>query len=74
MGTADSLRLISDRLKSDVLVVSCDLVSDVDLSGVLNIFRMHNAVISTLLFHPQPTENIIVPGPKSKNKPGRFIT
>lgn len=71
MGTADSLRLISDRLKSDVLILSCDLVSDVDLNGVLNVFRMHNALVATLLFHPQTSENIIIPGPKTKNKPGR---
>lgn len=73
MGTADSLRLISDRLKSDVLVISCDLVSDVNLSGVLDIFRRHNASVATLLFQPQTNENIIIPGPKSKHKPGRVF-
>lgn len=72
IGTADSLRLISDRLKSDVVVLSSDMVSDVDLGGVLNLFRMHNATLATLLFHPQPSENVILPGPKSKNKPGGF--
>lgn len=72
IGTADSLRLISDRLKSDVIVVSCDLVSDVNLSGVLDIFRRHNALVATLFFHPQHSENVIVPGPKSKHKQGKF--
>lgn len=70
MGTADSLRLISDKLKSDVIVVSCDFVSDVHLGGVLDTFRKHNASITTLLFHPQSAENMLVPGPKSKHKPG----
>lgn len=73
IGTADSLRLISDRLKSDVIVVSCDLVSDFNLSGVLDIFRRHNATLATLLFNSQPSENVIVPGPKSKHKQGKVI-
>lgn len=73
LGTADSLRLreVHEKLKSDVLVVSCDLVSDVNLRGVLNIFRKHDASVATLMFPSQSGEAVIVPGPKSKHKPGR---
>lgn len=73
VGTADSLRMISDRLKSDVLIVSCDLVSDVNLGGVLDVFRRHNASIASLLFHPQSGARVQIPGPKSKHKPGKFL-
>lgn len=71
LGTADSLRLISEKLKSDVLIVSCDLISNVNLQGVLDIFRTHNASVASLLVHPQQSETVIVPGPKSKHKPGK---
>ncbi|XP_030760439.1 translation initiation factor eIF-2B subunit gamma-like [Sitophilus oryzae] len=53
LGTADSLRLkeIQEKLKSDVLILSCDLITDVDISGVLNTFRKYNASVTTLFFH-----------------------
>ncbi|XP_057663761.1 translation initiation factor eIF-2B subunit gamma [Diorhabda carinulata] len=73
LGTADTLRLIQDKLKSDVLIFSCDFVSNVNLNGLLDVFRANNASIASLLIHPQNTENIIVPGPKSKHKPERDI-
>lgn len=74
LGTAGSLRLIHDRLKSDVLVVSCDLVSDVSLKGVLNTFRKHDASIAALLLHPHNDSGpLVVPGPKSKQKPERDL-
>ncbi|CAH2010654.1 unnamed protein product [Acanthoscelides obtectus] len=73
IGTADSLRMLYDRLKSDVLVVSCDFITDVDLYGLLDIYRMHDASVASLLLHPQHTEVIAVPGPKSKHKVERDL-
>ncbi|VEN62600.1 unnamed protein product [Callosobruchus maculatus] len=73
LGTADSLRMLYDRLKSDVMVVSCDFVSDVDLHGLFNLFRMHDASIASLLLHPQQSEASVVPGPKSKHKMERDL-
>ncbi|KAJ3642786.1 hypothetical protein Zmor_025541 [Zophobas morio] len=73
LGTADSLRMLHDRLKSDVLVVSCDLVSDVSLKGVLDVFRMHDASVASLFFHSQGGDGLVVPGPKSKHKPERDL-
>lgn len=67
------MRIISDKLKSDVLVVSCDLVSEINLGSVLDIFRRHNASAATLFFHPQPDEHVHIPGPKTKHRPGEFI-
>lgn len=70
VGTAESLRMVHDKLHSDVLVFSCDFISDIDLKGVINMFRMYNASIVSLLMQPQENSNVVVPGPKSKHKPG----
>lgn len=70
MGTADTLRLLHDKLKSDVLIFSCDLITDVSLLETLSLFRKHNASISTLLFDVENSEQVVVPGPKSKYKQG----
>lgn len=73
LGTADSLRLLHDRLKSDVVVISCDFITDFSLKGVLDIFRMHDASVASLFFHPPSGENLTIPGPKSKHKPERDL-
>lgn len=71
-GTADSLRSIHDKIHSDVLILSCDFVSDVNLGGILNLFRMHNASLCALLLNT-PTNQVAVPGPKIKYKPERDL-
>ena len=73
LGTADTLRLLHDKLTCDVLVFSCDLITDVSLFETLNLFRKHNASISTLLFDAESSEQVVVPGPKSKYKLGEFL-
>lgn len=72
-GTADSLRFIHDKIKTDLLILSCDLISDVNLGGVLNLFRMHNASLCALFLKPPAGEHLIVPGPKTKYKPERDL-
>ncbi|XP_054284724.1 translation initiation factor eIF-2B subunit gamma [Macrosteles quadrilineatus] len=75
-GTADTLRHLEDsnKIKSDVVIVSCDLITDVDLSVVINRFRQHEASLATLFFQPTPATVILpTPGPKSKNKTERDL-
>lgn len=73
-GTADTLQFLSDRIKSDVLIVSCDMVTDMSLYPVLDVFRKHSAGIVALFFHPQPSDTAsITPGPKTKQKPERDL-
>uniref|UniRef100_A0A8C3N6M2 Translation initiation factor eIF2B subunit gamma n=1 Tax=Geospiza parvula TaxID=87175 RepID=A0A8C3N6M2_GEOPR len=68
MGTADSLRHIHQKIKTDVLVLSCDLITDVDLYKVVDLFRTHDASLSMLMKKAhEPTEG--VPGQKGKKKP-----
>lgn len=72
LGTADALRVpeLQERLKGDVLVMSGDLVSDVELDGVMRAFRKHDAAVATLML-PIEGGALRTPGPKSKPKIGR---
>lgn len=67
-GTVDSLKHISSRITSDVLIVSGDLLTDVNLNDVLNLHRKHDAALTTLFFNNGPDEWIQLPGIKEKNK------
>ncbi|XP_017771539.1 PREDICTED: translation initiation factor eIF-2B subunit gamma [Nicrophorus vespilloides] len=73
MGTADSIRLLKDRIKSDLVIASCDLITNADLSKVLSLYRKNNASICSLMFNPGKCETVVVPGPKSKYKPERDL-
>ncbi|GAB1288798.1 Eukaryotic translation initiation factor 2B, subunit 3 [Apodemus speciosus] len=69
MGTADSLRHIYPKLKTDVLVLSCDLITDVALHEVVDLFRAYDASLSMLMRKGQESTEA-VPGQKGKKKPG----
>ena len=50
LGTADSLRLVADKLTgADVLVVSGDLVMEESLRGLVDLHRMKGAALTSLL-------------------------
>ncbi|KAJ8357650.1 hypothetical protein SKAU_G00204440 [Synaphobranchus kaupii] len=69
MGTADALRHIQQKIKTDVLVVSCDLITDAALHEVVDLFRAHDATLSMLMSKSHEfTET--VPGQKGKKKAG----
>ncbi|MGH0184987.1 UNVERIFIED_CONTAM: hypothetical protein FKN15_027543 [Acipenser sinensis] len=69
MGTADALRHIQQKIKTDILVVSCDLITDVALHEVVDLFRAHDATLSMLMSKTHEfTET--VPGQKGKKKTG----
>ncbi|XP_064544226.1 translation initiation factor eIF2B subunit gamma [Drosophila montana] len=72
-GTADSLRYIYDRIKSDFLVVSCDIVSNVSLYPLINKFRADDASLALLLFKSGFESDVVMPGPKTKYKPERDL-
>jgi len=69
LGTADSLRLIAPRVKTDLLIVSCDLITDLPLYKVVDIHRTYDTAV-TAMFAPIPQEMIgaTVPGHKAKPK------
>ncbi|XP_007077353.2 translation initiation factor eIF-2B subunit gamma isoform X1 [Panthera pardus] len=66
-GTADSLRQIYPKLKTDVLVLSCDLITDVALHEVVDLFRAHDASLAMLMRKGQDGLEQ-VPGQKGKKK------
>ncbi|XP_063230797.1 translation initiation factor eIF2B subunit gamma isoform X2 [Bacillus rossius redtenbacheri] len=72
-GTADSLRFVEDKIKCDVVVVSCDLVTDFNLSELLHVFRKHQASLATLFFRPSQLACPATPGSKAKHKPERDL-
>uniref|UniRef100_A0A2K6UTP2 Translation initiation factor eIF2B subunit gamma n=1 Tax=Saimiri boliviensis boliviensis TaxID=39432 RepID=A0A2K6UTP2_SAIBB len=67
MGTADSLRYIYPKLKTDVLVLSCDLITDVALHEVVDLFRAYDASLAMLMRKGQDSTEP-VPGQKGKKK------
>ncbi|XP_031234184.1 translation initiation factor eIF-2B subunit gamma isoform X1 [Mastomys coucha] len=67
MGTADSLRHIYPKLKTDVLVLSCDLITDVALHEVVDLFRAYDASLAMLMRKGQESIEP-VPGQKGKKK------
>lgn len=70
LGTADSLRYIHDKIHTDFIVISCDLITDIDLSDMLDLHRKHNASITALMLPiPRLTDDLVTPGPKSKQTP-----
>lgn len=67
-GTADSLRLVSDKLKADVVVLSCDTVVEANLYHLLSKFRERDASIQLLFVEGGQDQDVTIPGPKSKYK------
>ncbi|KAK2167383.1 hypothetical protein LSH36_28g01002 [Paralvinella palmiformis] len=67
-GTADTLRYIKDKIQSDVLLISCDLITDASLHLVIDLHRTYDSTL-TMLFAPmpQPTINTIPGGNHNKN-------
>lgn len=72
-GTANSLKHISGRVISDLIVVSGDLITNANLYNVINLYRKHDASLATLFFNNGPEEWIELPGPKTKTKPDRDL-
>lgn len=69
LGTADSLRFIHEKIHSDLVVISSDLIANIDISETLNLYRKNNASITALLLQtPKLPEDFVQPGPKMKEK------
>lgn len=61
----------ASSLQTDVLVVSCDLITDGALHEVVDLFRAHNATMAMLMSKAHEfTET--VPGQKGKKKTGAW--
>ena len=49
IGTADSLRLVAPKTKSDLLVISSDLITRVSLDDIATVHRANNAALTALV-------------------------
>ncbi|ETV83631.1 hypothetical protein H257_04322 [Aphanomyces astaci] len=67
--TADALRAVSDRIRSDFIVIAGDLVTDCVLQHVADLHRINDASVTMLL--KQEVIGEPVKGSKSKDKPRR---
>lgn len=76
-GTAESLQyLISqERIKSDMVLLSCDIFTNGNLNQLLVTYRQHDASLAALFMQPldDPTQNEPAPGAKNKYKPEKDI-
>lgn len=61
-----------NSIKCDLIVVSCDTVTNIDLYKMVNEFRKNSASIVTQLFKNGLDADTIVPGPKTKHKQGEI--
>ncbi|XP_060075039.1 translation initiation factor eIF-2B subunit gamma-like [Ylistrum balloti] len=71
-GTADSLRYLKDKIKRDLLIISCDLITDISIHKIANIHRKYDATV-TMLLSPVPSQyrDVPTPGPKAKKRSER---
>lgn len=71
LGTANSLKLLKDKIVSDCIIVSCDLITNLNLQSMTNFYRVNNASIVMLLSDTvEQSLELPVPGSKGKYKPG----
>ncbi len=70
-GTANSLYLLKDKIVNDCMIVSCDLISNVNIQAMANFYRCNSASFLMLLSDniDQSTE-VTVTGTKTKYIPG----
>ncbi|GIX83292.1 translation initiation factor eIF-2B subunit gamma [Caerostris extrusa] len=73
-GTGDSLRYIKDKIKSHVIILSCDIISDFSLKKMLNYHHSRSSSLTVLLVpFLKSLKDAEVPGSKKKCKFERDI-
>ncbi|GJJ78209.1 translation initiation factor eIF-2B subunit gamma [Entomortierella parvispora] len=63
-GTADALASIKDKIKTDFLVISCDLMTDLIPHQFLDMHRSEDPTVTALFFEPSKGEG----GPSGSSK------
>lgn len=67
LGTAESLILAKEKLVSDLLVLSCDIITDFPLNKLITVYRDQNPALIALISTQNPTATTISYG-SSKNR------
>ncbi|KAJ1965394.1 Translation initiation factor eIF-2B subunit gamma, partial [Dipsacomyces acuminosporus] len=55
-GTADALRQVASQIKTDVIVVPCDLIIDVPAAHFLDLFRLRRPSVATMFYEAMKSE------------------
>ncbi|KAF8981570.1 hypothetical protein BGZ52_002729 [Haplosporangium bisporale] len=63
-GTADALALIKDKIKTDFIVISCDLLTELIPHQFLDMHRSEDPTVTALFFEPNKGEG----GPSGSSK------
>ncbi|KCV68342.1 hypothetical protein H696_05259 [Fonticula alba] len=56
-GTADALREVKDKIRGDFVVVSCDLITNLDIHLVFDIHRKHDSSMTIVTMTPEPSKD-----------------
>jgi NDP-sugar pyrophosphorylase family protein len=73
LGTANCLYLLKDKIHKDCMIVSCDLISNVNIQLMANFYRLNNAAMVMLLSdYSEETPELPLPGSKGKYSPGNL--
>lgn len=73
-GPAQALTLIKDRIVTDCIILSCDLITTVNLKQMASVYRQNDASFLMLLYDiPEQNVELIVPGSAAKYSPGNEI-
>ena len=73
-GTANSLVLLKDKIKTDCIIVSCDLISNVNIQQMANFYRLNDAsFLMHLADNVEQVCELLVPGSKGKYDPERDL-
>ena len=71
LGTANSLYLLKEKLTKDCMLVSCDLISNINIQSMANFYRINDAALVMLLAdNVEQNAEFPQPGTKEKFKPG----
>uniref|UniRef100_A0A914W9F5 Translation initiation factor eIF2B subunit gamma n=1 Tax=Plectus sambesii TaxID=2011161 RepID=A0A914W9F5_9BILA len=70
-ATADALRYIADKIRTDFIVMSGDFISDFPLHNLLNLHRAKQSALTCLL--AEGATNGPIPGPKMKRSKDRDL-
>ncbi|KAI8825742.1 nucleotide-diphospho-sugar transferase [Fimicolochytrium jonesii] len=49
-GTADALRHVHEEIKTDFIVMACDVITDVSPHHLIDLHRIHNPAVTTLFY------------------------
>ena len=70
-GTGSALKMVKDKIVKDCMIVSCDLITNLNIQQMASFYRLNNASFVALLADSvEQSCELPVPGSKGKFAPG----